>query len=75
MRLYFILDNRVELLSPAGDFNCVKAAVQNGADAVYLGFSSFSARSSATNFLLMSLRLQFSIVTFVMLRFILLLIF
>lgn len=44
------MDNRVELLSPAGDFNCVKAAVQNGADAVYLGFSSFSARSSATNF-------------------------
>lgn len=39
------LKKKVELLSPAGDFNCVKAAVQNGADAIYLGYSSFSARS------------------------------
>lgn len=41
---------KVELLSPAGNFECVKAAVQNGADAVYVGFSSFSARASAQNF-------------------------
>ena len=40
----------VELLSPVGDFECLKAAVQNGADSVYLGGSSFNARSSATNF-------------------------
>lgn len=33
-----------------GDFECLKAAVQNGADAVYLGSSSFSARAKATNF-------------------------
>lgn len=33
-----------------GDFECLKAAVQNGADAVYLGASSFSARASAKNF-------------------------
>ena len=39
-----------ELLSPVGDFECLKAAVQNGADAVYFGASSFSARASATNF-------------------------
>lgn len=39
-----------ELLVPAGDFNCLKAAVQNGADAIYLGGSNFNARSSATNF-------------------------
>ena len=26
----------IELLSPVGDFECLKAAVQNGADAVYL---------------------------------------
>ncbi len=44
------MEQKIELLSPAGDFECLKAAVQNGADAVYLGFSSFSARSSATNF-------------------------
>ncbi len=41
---------KIELLSPVGDFECLKAAVQNGADAVYLGASSFSARASATNF-------------------------
>lgn len=42
--------NTIELLAPVGDFDCLKAAVQNGADAVYLGASSFSARASATNF-------------------------
>lgn len=39
-----------ELLSPVGDFECLKAAVQNGADAVYFGASEFSARASAKNF-------------------------
>lgn len=39
-----------ELLSPVGDFDCLKAAVQNGANSVYLGASLFSARASATNF-------------------------
>jgi len=48
--------NNIELLSPAGDFDCVKAAVQNGADAIYIGASSFSARSSATNFTLLQLK-------------------
>lgn len=42
--------NNIELLSPVGDFECLKAAVQNGANAVYLGASSFSARAKATNF-------------------------
>lgn len=41
---------QIELLAPVGDFECLKAAVQNGADAVYLGASSFSARASAKNF-------------------------
>ncbi len=40
----------IELLAPAGDFESLKAAVQNGADAVYLGTSSFNARAKATNF-------------------------
>ena len=44
--------NIPELLSPVGDFECLKAAVQNGADAVYLGASYFNARNSATNFTL-----------------------
>lgn len=39
-----------ELLSPVGDLECLKAAIQNGADAVYLGGSLFNARHSATNF-------------------------
>ena len=40
----------VELLSPVGDFECLKAAVQNGADAVYFGANLFSARAFAKNF-------------------------
>ena len=40
----------VELLSPVGDFECLKAAVQNGANSVYLGSDTFSARAFATNF-------------------------
>lgn len=39
-----------ELLAPAGNFEAFKAAVENGADAVYLGGKSFSARASAANF-------------------------
>lgn len=39
-----------ELLSPVGDFECLKAAVQNGADAVYFGAGNFNARARATNF-------------------------
>ena len=40
----------VELLAPVGSFESLKAAVQNGADAVYLGGKSFGARASANNF-------------------------
>ena len=40
----------IELLAPVGDFECLKAAVQNGADSVYFGGSLFNARASATNF-------------------------
>jgi len=39
-----------ELLAPAGDMDCAKAAISAGADAVYLGGKSFSARSAAQNF-------------------------
>ena len=41
---------KVELLAPAGNFDCLKAAINNGADAVYLGGKSFSARAFANNF-------------------------
>lgn len=39
-----------ELLLPAGGMESVVAAVQNGADAVYLGGRQFSARQNAENF-------------------------
>lgn len=39
-----------ELLCPAGDLSALKAAVDCGADAVYLGYKAFGARASAVNF-------------------------
>ena len=48
---------KIELLSPVGDFECLKAAVQNGADSVYFGASNFNARASANNFDIESLKL------------------
>lgn len=41
---------KTELLAPVGSFDALKAAVQNGANAVYLGGKEFSARASANNF-------------------------
>ena len=40
----------MELLAPAGSMEALRAAVQNGADAVYLGCGGFNARQSAKNF-------------------------
>jgi hypothetical protein len=42
--------NNIELLSPVADFDCLKAAVQSGADCVYFGGELFNARASANNF-------------------------
>src|SRR5881394_2123013 len=39
-----------ELLAPAGDWECAKAAVENGADAIYFGLERFNARMRAQNF-------------------------
>jgi putative protease len=39
-----------ELLAPAGDWEAMRAAVANGADAVYFGLSAFNARARAANF-------------------------
>jgi putative protease len=44
-----------ELLAPAGDEECLRAAVANGADAVYFGLEDFNARRRATNFTLAGL--------------------
>ena len=41
---------RLELLAPAGDWECVRAAVENGADGIYFGLERFNARMRADNF-------------------------
>lgn len=41
---------KVELLAPAGDFACFRAAINAGADAVYLGGEQYGARAYAGNF-------------------------
>ena len=46
----------IDLLSPVGDFDCLKAAVQNGANSVYFGANLFSARAFASNFYLDELK-------------------
>jgi putative protease len=43
---------RPELLAPAGDWEALRAAVANGADAVYFGLTNFNARHRASNFTL-----------------------
>ena len=40
----------LELLAPAGSMEALRAAVQNGANAVYLGVGAFHARQGAKNF-------------------------
>lgn len=41
---------KIELLAPAGDFDSLISAVQNGADAVYFGANKFNARINSKNF-------------------------
>ena len=40
----------VELLAPAGDWDCMRSAVANGADAIFFGVEKFNARARANNF-------------------------
>lgn len=44
------MNKKVELLAPAGDYACFMAALNAGADAVYLGGTRFGARAFANNF-------------------------
>ena len=44
------MDKKIELLAPAGDLEKLKTAVIYGADAVYMGGTSFSLRAKAKNF-------------------------
>lgn len=45
-----IKKEHVELLAPAGDWDCMRAAVANGADAVFFGVEKFNARARSKNF-------------------------
>jgi putative protease len=41
--------SKIEILAPVGNEEMLRAAVFSGADAVYLGFSGFNARTSTRN--------------------------
>ena len=49
------MKQKIELLAPAGDFECLTAAINAGADAVYLGLEDFNMRARAKNFKLSDL--------------------
>lgn len=44
------MNRKPEVLAPAGNWDCVRAAVANGADAIYFGLDQFNARMRADNF-------------------------
>jgi putative protease len=44
------MNKKMEILAPAGSMESLVAALRSGANAVYIGGKSFSARSSASNF-------------------------
>ncbi|WP_241236225.1 DUF3656 domain-containing U32 family peptidase [Brevibacillus marinus] len=50
-----ITRDEIELLAPAGNWDCLRAAVANGANAVYFGVEKFNARARAENFQLAEL--------------------
>ena len=43
-------ENKIELLAPAGNIDSFKAAINSGADAIYMGVDRFNARNMAKNF-------------------------
>ncbi len=52
------MNRSIELLAPAGNENALHAAVQSGADAVYIGGTKFGARQSAKNFSIEDIKRQ-----------------
>lgn len=53
-----MMREKIELLAPAGNEDALRAAVQSGADAVYIGGPKFGARRSAKNFSIESIKQQ-----------------
>ena len=49
------MNNKIELLAPAGDFECLVTAINAGANAVYFGLQEFNMRARAKNFKLKDL--------------------
>ena len=49
-------NKKMEIVAPAGGWDCLTAAINGGADGVYLGYRRFSARASAENFDLAQLK-------------------
>ena len=45
-----IMEKKVEVLAPAGNYEAFIAACQNGANAIYMGLDKFNARAMAKNF-------------------------
>ncbi|MGB0131304.1 peptidase U32 family protein, partial [Chlorobium sp.] len=43
-------NNAIELISPAGDWTCLRTALQAGADAVYFGAEGYNMRASSRSF-------------------------
>ena len=50
------MKNKVELLAPAGNWDSLRAAINNGANAVYLGLDDFNARGNIENFTIENLK-------------------
>jgi U32 family peptidase len=50
------MNKKIELLAPAGDFECLAAAINSGADAVYFGLQDFNMRARAKNFKISDLK-------------------
>jgi putative protease len=44
------VNNKLELVAPAGNLECARAAIANGANAIYFGLQEFNARMRADNF-------------------------
>lgn len=55
LKISFIMAPKIELLAPAGDFECLVTAINAGADAVYFGITDFNMRARTKNFQLIDL--------------------